>query len=176
MTELDDMLDATYLDDLGNRSLEDIRAMRSRCIEVETSLSYFRRMVQGRLDIVASERKHRRRGEAATDLPDLIGQLPEILSEHRGPGGTGRLPQSLDPPEPDPTLVAELDELASAGRLAELPGMSDDEIAELVDGLEALEQRVSGRRRQLFDRIDTLQADLTRRYQSGEASVETLLD
>ena len=38
-----------------------------------------------------------------------------------------------------------------------------------------LERQVSERRQALFTRIDALQAELTRRYKTGEASVESLL-
>jgi uncharacterized small protein (DUF1192 family) len=38
----------------------------------------------------------------------------------------------------------------------------------------AYEHDVSGRRRALHERIDVLQAEITRRYRTGEASVETL--
>jgi hypothetical protein len=34
---------------------------------------------------------------------------------------------------------------------------------------------VSGQRRDLFERIDALQAEITRRYKTGEASVDSLL-
>ena len=45
----------------------------------------------------------------------------------------------------------------------------------MADQLTAFEQRVSGHRRELFERIDALQAEITRRYKTGEASVDSLL-
>ena len=45
----------------------------------------------------------------------------------------------------------------------------------MADQLAAFEQRVSGHRRDLFERIDALQAEITRRYKTGEASVDSLL-
>ena len=45
----------------------------------------------------------------------------------------------------------------------------------IADELQALEHDVSDLRRALFGRIDTLQAELTRRYRDGEAHVEELL-
>ena len=175
MSEHERLLAEGYLDGIEERSIDDVRTMRAECVAVETGLSYFRRMVQGRLDIVESEQARRAEGIDAAGLPDLIGQLPEILAEHRRPDGIGRLPQSLTPPEPDPVLVDELDELAGPGKLSTLTELPDDELTELADELGELERRVSERRRLLFDRIDALQAELTRRYQSGEANVETLL-
>lgn len=169
------MLRPDYLVDLESRPIDDIRTMRADCVSVETSVSFMRRMVQGRLDIVEAERHRRDTGGAPTDIGQLIGDLPEILGEHGRPPGLGRLPQSIEPPEPDPEFTRRLDAVAGPGRLSSLPDLFDDELATAVADLESLEHDLSGRRRELFDRIDTLQSELTRRYRSGEASVESLL-
>ncbi len=59
--------------------------------------------------------------------------------------------------------------------LETLPTLSTEELDQLHVDLEQLEHEVSNRRRQFFDRIDALQAEITRRYRTGEASVESLL-
>ena len=50
--DLSRLLDPTYLDDVDGLSLDDIRRMRAECQEAEASLSYLRRLIQGRMDIV----------------------------------------------------------------------------------------------------------------------------
>jgi hypothetical protein len=65
--------------------------------------------------------------------------------------------------------------VAGPHRLSALADLSDEVLASTIADLESLEHDVSSRRRELFDRIDALQAELTRRYQSGEVSVESLL-
>jgi hypothetical protein len=172
---LERILSADYLGDIQGRPLEEIRAMRAECREVETGMSYLRRMVQGRLDIVRSALERGEGGGDAGDLSDLIERLPSILSDRSRPPGVGRLPQLLAPGEVDEELTAELDEIITAGRLAQVPDLGTDELAEVAEQLEALERRVSDRRHQLFERIDALQAEITRRYRTGEASVESLL-
>lgn len=175
MADRSDILAPDYLANLGERSIDDVRSMRSACIEIETALSYVRRLVQGRLDIAAAEQRRRASGSDASELSDLVDELPEILSEHRHPGGVGRLPQSIEPGEPDPELLARLDDIAGPALLADLPAMSGEALDAVLVSLDELERDVSGERRGLFDRIDALQAELTRRYRSGEASVESLL-
>jgi hypothetical protein len=175
VSDVDDLFAPGYLDALQERTTDEVRAMRTHCVDVETGYSYLRRMVQGRADIVANERRERADGGHSSALPELIGQLPEILSEHRRPGGSGRLPQSLDPPEPDAELSHELEQLASAGKLAAIGELTDSDIDALAAALNDLEERVSQQRRRLFGLIDALQAELTRRYKSGEANVESLL-
>jgi hypothetical protein len=176
MSDLERLLDSNYLGALADRPVEEIRAMRVECVEVETGLSFFRRMVQGRLDIVTSEQQRRREGGDPTGLPELIGQLPEIFSEQRRPEGAGRLPQSLDAPEIDQGLADRLDQLAGPSVVGRLTEFSDGELDQLARDLHDLEAEVSSHRRQMFDRIDALQAELTDRYRTGEASVDGLLE
>ncbi len=149
--------------------------MRTSCQEVETALSMLRRVVQGRLDIVGLELTRRVDGGDPADLPDLIARLPELLADRTHAPGVGRLPQIMAPGELPPELDAELDAILGSGRLADLPGLDDEVLRSLADQLETFEHKVSGQRQALFDRIDALQAEITRRYKTGEATIEALL-
>jgi hypothetical protein len=86
----------------------------------------------------------------------------------------GRLPQLLAPSAGE-LDTSELDAIAGPGVLSRLPELDDDRLASLVDELSAHEAELSARRRTLHERIDVLQAEITRRYKTGEASVESLL-
>jgi hypothetical protein len=176
--DLPRLLGDAYPGELRSRSLDDVRAMRAECEEAETGLSYLRRLVQGRLDIVGLELRRRADGGEPGDLGDIIARLPETLAEHTRAPGLGRLPHLLAPgaDDIDPTLAAELDGIVAEGELRDLGHVSDADLADLAARLEDLEARVSAQRRALFARIDGLQADITRRYKSGEASVESLLE
>ncbi len=154
------------------RPIEEIRAMRAEAQEVETGLSYLRRVLQGRLDIVHAELTRRREGGDPADLSRLIEQLPAILADHLRAPGNGRLPSSFGPGKVDAELEAEVNEVVDS--LDDLAALSDDELVAGEARLTTLEQDVSTRRRALFDRIDALQEELTRRYRTGEASVESL--
>jgi hypothetical protein len=169
------ILDASYLDDLGGRSTDDVRSMRAECQEVETGLSYLRRVVQGRLDIIDAELERRRGGGDPGDLSDLIERLPEILGDHLRAPGNGRLPATLGQGRPDPELEAKLDAIVAEIDLDATNDVDDASLSAARDALADLEGEVSSRRRALFDRIDALQAELTRRYKTGEATVESLL-
>jgi hypothetical protein len=174
-SHLEHILSADYQGDLQRRSMDDVRTMRAECQSVETGLSYLRRLAQGRLDIVGVELQRRRDGGEPGDLATLVSRLPEILSENTRSPGVGRLPQTMAPGEVDPELEQRLNEIVGGHDLESLPGLGDDELLALHDELESFEREVSARRRDVFDRIDTFQAEITRRYRTGEASVETLL-
>ena len=171
----DPLLSPDYLNDLETRSMDDVHAMRDECVAVETGLSYLRRMVQGPLDIVSRELVRREVGGASADRATLIEELPGILADGPRTPGNGRLLQTLEPTELDPELSAELDALIGGGIVGDVTSIDDSTLVDLQDRLTDFEHRVSERRRAYFDRIDALQAELTRRYRTGEASVDNLL-
>ncbi len=59
--------------------------------------------------------------------------------------------------------------------LGDLPTRSDAELTEIRVSLAGVEADLSTQRKALFDRLDALSAEITRRYRTGEASVESLL-
>ena len=171
----DQHLEPIAADDLVELPIEDVRARRAAATEVETGLSYLRRMVQGAIDIVAREIGHRTGQTQVSRGDDLLDELPDILGDSGRPAGVGRLSQTLEPTQLDPELEAAYEALVGNRRLARASQIEDDELEQLREQLTALEVRVSTKRRAYLDQIDLLQADLTRRYQSGEASVDALL-
>jgi len=173
--DVDRVLAEDYLGDLPSKPIVGIRAMRDECRLIEDRVSYLRRIVQGRLDIVAADLRRRAEGESPVDLGTLIEQLPDILSDKGSTGGPGRLPSGLIPPE-DPDLTVQIDRVAGPDLLGHLPELSDEEVAELARSIGELERRTSGSRRALFGRIDALNGELARRYGTGEADVAALLD
>jgi hypothetical protein len=172
--DLSTLLDPGYLGDLPNRPMPEVRAMRAECQEVESGLSLMRRVVQGRLDIVGLELTRRAEGGHPADLPDLIAHLPEVLSDRTHAPGVGRLPQIMAPGELPAELEAELDDITGS-TLTDLAALDGDALRAMAEALEAFEHKVSGHRQALFDRIDALQAEITRRYKTGEATVDALL-
>lgn len=174
---LDQILDADYLGDLEALSMDDLRSRRNDCTEVETGLSYLRRLVQGRLDVVAAEQARRADGGKVTsdDLEDLISRLPALLAGSTRSPGTGRLPQSIGTGTVDDDLAARLEEIISHAHLSDPEALDDDDLAAARDELNEFEHEVSGLRKELFGRIDAIETELTRRYRTGEATVDSLL-
>jgi hypothetical protein len=159
------------MDELSTLPLDEVRARRAALQNDEVGLSYLRRLVQGRLDIVAAATRNR-----GGSMSSLVDDLPEILGEHVHAPGTGRLPTLMAPSAEDETrLRAELDAVVAPESLTALDRLDDDELADLVDRLNAFEREISERRRDVHRDIDALQAELTRRYKTGEADVESLL-
>jgi hypothetical protein len=165
--------DPASLDGLSGRSTADVRALRATCQRLEAQVSYLRRLVQGHLDIVAAEQRRRRAG-GPDDLESLMAALPAALGD-RVAGGTGGRFAGLAPVGDDPGVTDELDDAVGEDDLGRLTALDDARLGALADRLSALERVVSGRRHVLHQRLDVLTAELTRRYRSGEASVDSLL-
>jgi hypothetical protein len=170
------VLEPSYLEHLEELPMEELRARRLDCQTLEVGLSYQRRMAQGRLDIVGAELSRRAGGahgpEAGTD--DLVEQLSGILADRGRAPGLGRMPR-LMAPEAEDVDTTELDAIVGPGGLASLHDADAAELDRLVEELSGYERTVSDRRHQLHTRIDAIQAEIARRYRTGEASVETLL-
>ena len=170
---IDRVLAEDYLSGLPDRPLEELRAMRTEAEQEETDLSYLRRLLQGRLDILQAEVDRRAgRGPGGS----LLEALPGILADAGGPAaphGMGRH-VTVEPSRVDShrryveALVADTD-LSDPGR------HDDAALSRLVDVLEREEAAVSGRRRAVQAVMDACTAELTRRYRDGDANVSDLL-
>lgn len=174
-TELERLLADDYLADLGSLSLAEMRSRRGECQAVETQLSYLRRLIQGRHDITTGEIERRRNGGDPEDVHGLVERLPEILADRIHGSGPGRPPTEFAPQELTGTLVEKLAGIAEAVSLDDPHALDDHELTTAADQLGRLEHEVSALRRAMFDRIDAIQGELTRRYRDGEAQVDDLL-
>jgi len=169
------LLEPTYLDGVDDLSVDDIRRMRAECQEAEAALSYLRRLIQGRLDIVHAYIE-RPAGTDAPDLSSVVDNLAGILAGPGRAGGPGRNPVLHTPDTEEMAgLTVGLDEILGADDIGRLGHIDDAELADLAGRLRDLENRVSAERRGLHERIDTLQAELVERHKSGRASVDGLL-
>lgn len=168
---IDRVLAEDYLHGLRDLPLTDVRALRAEAEQEEVDLSYLRRLVQGRLDVLRAE-LNRREGIGATDL---VEGLPGILAdEPRAPArGMGRH-ATVEPSRADShrryleALVADVD-------LSDVSARSTDELAHALRTLSEEEQGLSGQRRSVQAVMDECSAEITRRYRDGEADVNTLL-
>lgn len=172
---LDRLLSSGELGPLSELSMTELRQRRNELQANETALSYIRRLVQGRLDIVLDERHHREMGAATRDVSALVADLPKILSEHVAGGGRGALPEVTIPAGDIDEVVSMVDHIIDASRLGRVTELDDDEIGTVSEALSELERRVSQQRRALHASIDALQDEIVRRYKTGEASVDALL-
>jgi hypothetical protein len=159
---VDVMLDPSYLDGVSDRSLDELHRMHEECLEVETEVSYVRRLAQARIDIVRAELDRRRAGGS---VGDLISALPEILADDhpRAAPARSRLPHHLAP-APNIEWRRGLEYLINDATLVNLPTIPEEQLEQTIAKLEELERETSDRRRALHAVIDTIEAELATRH------------
>lgn len=169
---IDRVLGADYLAGIDALPLDDVRARRREAEQEETDLSYIRRLLQGRMDIVRAELRRRQGG---SEDGSLVDQLAAILADGPpgAPHGLGRH-VTVEPSRVDEHRRAVEQLVADAG-VSDVVHRSDAELADSLARLEDYERAVSRNRRRVQDVMDSCTAEIARRYQSGEASVDDLL-
>jgi hypothetical protein len=168
---VDALLDPAFLEGAVQSSMSDVRRLRRQAEQEEVNLSYTRRLLQGRLDIVRRELQRR----AEHDGRSLVDLLPEILSEKgRGPAhGLGRH-QTVQPANPD-EYESWVNSLTPGVDLSAITDLADAKLEKAAKALAAAESGLSERRRGVQQVMDALAGELGRRYRDGEADVAALL-
>lgn len=162
-------LDTVLADDFGSISadvhIDELRRRRDLAEEVEHQLSYYRRLLHGRMDLLAFELRRRRGEENRT----VIEALPDILAAGLvGAGGSGRHVK-IEMDLPLQTGKRQIDRVLEDDALARISSMSEDEIVEVQAGLADAEEEISRQRRQVHAVIDPLQSEIIDRYKRGLA-------
>jgi hypothetical protein len=157
--------------DPAQLSLDELRLLRQQMQLEDDAVSYARRVAQARLDLVRAELD--RRSEGSDPQAEPTDDLRGVLSQHLT-GGPARPPRPTEDLSDHP-LAVELDELCASGGLGHLTELDDAQLAELAASIGAFETKVSSDRRERFERLDALSAELVRRYRDGQADVDSLL-
>jgi hypothetical protein len=160
---LDRITAPEYLDGLDDRDDDELHAMKAEAEEVETEVSYVRRLAQGRIEIVDAQRANRQRGRGG--IADLVAELPNILAKDlRAPRSQAqaRIQKNLAP-DPKIEFTRELEPLIGDASLVRLPEMEDAELDEVLGKLRELVETTTARRAALHRVIDAIDAEIGRR-------------
>jgi hypothetical protein len=165
--------DPEFIADLAAVPLEELRARRDLCEDLDTEFSYYRRLLHGRMDLLAFEQR-RRSGEESRSL---IEALPEILagSDIETPLRTEvAKPLPIEPPDPGEGRRA-IDRVLGDDFLTHLPTIDNSELDEIQEMLASTEEDISRQRRDVYGAMEIILEEITRRYQEGLADVNGLL-
>jgi hypothetical protein len=159
--------------------LDELRTLRKDALEQEADLSYLRRLLQGRVDILRAELDRRTlagrpRPASPQSAQTLLHQLPQILADTPSNIRQSARHVTLGTPRGE-QYQAQADALMGDVQLADLAAHASAELLAALDRLTAHEREVSGRRQSLQRTADGCSAEITRRYREGEARVEDLL-
>jgi hypothetical protein len=172
---VDRVLAPDFLTGLTDLSLEDVRARRADAEQEEVDLSYARRLVQGRLDILRAELETRRTDggvirEPRTDV-EIVGALSRILADGpRTDHGMGRYLGAVEPTRVGEHRREAERAVADVGS-SDAASMPDAILGEAIDHLGDIEVRLSRTRRSVQIVVDSLTEEIARRYATGQVEV-----
>ena len=168
---IDRVLAGDFLSGLRELALPEVRELRGEAEQEEVDLSYTRRMIQGRLDVLRAELNRRDGTSNAT----LVEGLAAILADEPRAPARGRGRHTTVEPSRADSHRRDVETLVAAVDLSDVGARTTDELGEAIRTLSEQEAGVSGKRRAVQDVMDACSAEITRRYRDGEADVDTLL-
>ncbi|MET9052339.1 ABC transporter substrate-binding protein [Streptomyces rhizosphaericola] len=158
----------------GGLRLPELRTLRREAQRDEADLSYVRRLVQGRIDILRAELTRRRDPQAPVPEAPVVDRLSEILADAPSRHRTSARHVTVTTPRGDEFRQLAAENLAEV-ELSDLAARTDEELHDAMGRLVRYEQQVSRRRHELQRTTDDCSAEIARRYRDGEAQVDDLL-
>lgn len=164
---IDQILEPGFAEGLDALDVDELRRRRLLARDVENELSYYRRLLHGRMDLIRFEQR-RRRGE---ETQSLIQALPQILADQPASAHRGRHIVTDLPPLPD-VGRRELDSVLGDDVLTRLDEVGDAELASALEAIGEVEADISERRRLVQEAEDALAAHLAARYRDSGSDLD----
>ncbi|OWA06281.1 aerial mycelium formation protein [Streptomyces sp. CS113] len=165
--------------DLTVLSLPELRTLRRDAQREEADLSYVRRLLQGRIDILRAELAGRGTASSSSVVTtaatgSVVERLSEILADAPARHRSSARHVTLATPRSEECrrLAAEM---MGEVELSDLTARTDVELTAGMGRLVRYEQQVSRSRQRLQRTADGCSAEIARRYREGEAQVDDLL-
>ena len=156
--------------DLTTLRLEQLRTARRELEDEENELSYVRRLLQGRIDIIRAELS-RRAGHGT----DVLSSLPAILADAPSTAKGQSRHVGTDQPARRHATAIKAERAANELSSANLQDLSEPQLRNSLATLQRYERQVSHARAQIHTKMNGMSAELTRRYREGSAQVDDLL-
>lgn len=163
------VLTRTATPTLDRLRLAALRDLRRSAQGEEADLSYLRRLLQGRIDILRAELARRAGPDAR-----IVDRLPEILADAPTAQRASARHVTVTTPLREHYRQLAASMLAEV-ELSDLTARTDKELGAAMGRLGQYERRISSQRQSLQRTADDCGAEIARRYREGEAQVEDLL-
>ena len=155
------VLDPSFVEGLDTLALEEVRRRRNQALAEREFLSYLRRLVQVRRDVLAAEQRRRLAG---APMRPIVEQVTAVLAA--GPQGRGRGEAlRLELPEEDAEEAERRMEAMLGGVSLTYPErLQDDTLAQALATLTEHERSISADRAAVIAVHDRFQDELKRRF------------
>lgn len=158
---IDRIVDPGFLLGLEDLTLEELRARRDECMAEREYLSFLRRLVQGRVEIMQAEREARASDD---DVAAVVDRLPEILGADDGGAGRGEAVRIGLPDEELTIARRRVERLVADAGVSDPTSLDDDALARAVERFSEEERDLSASRHVVIEVLDRVLDELKRRY------------
>ena len=164
------VLSSDFVQGIADLELTQVRQRRQSAEAEEAELSYQRRLVQSRIDVMRNELDRRQHSISG---PQAVADVLEVL--------TAELVG--EPRHQSPAVIANpltvqrraVERLLADPALAYLAVLNTNDLATALHQLEVVEGQISAQRREVQEVVDKLTAEVMRRYRERAVSIDTLL-
>lgn len=174
---LDRVLDPGFLSGLTDLPLPELRSRRRDAEQEEIDCSYLRRLLQGRIDLVAAELARRTSSEGS-ERGSMVHELSDVFADpSRARAATGNRTRhvTVEPSQSDQHRRA-VDALIDDIDLADPSARSDDELTGALSVYRDAERKISAERKAVQAVMDAASAEVGRRYRDGTATADQTLN
>jgi hypothetical protein len=158
---IDRVLAPEFIGGLQEIDMDELRERRDVCRAEREYLSFVRRLLQGRRDILQAELERRRRGGDEGTTLDLMAA---ILADAPTGSSRGEAPVFTIPDDEINLARRRVERLVSDSRLSDLPALADEELEEAIERIDEEERNLSDLRSRVLQVHDALQAELVRKW------------
>jgi hypothetical protein len=160
---IDHVLEPGFTDDLGSMDTDEVRRRRDLARGELEYLSFLRRLLQGRRDLLRDELDRRKTGG---ERQPVMERVVSVMSEGtRGPS-RGEAPVMPVPEDEIAMARRRVERLVSDAHLSDLEALSDEELVEAVGRIGQEEREVSDARGRVIEVHDVLQEEMKRRLRA----------
>lgn len=160
---IDHVLEPGFTDDLGSMDTDEVRRRRDLARGELEYLSFLRRLLQGRRDLLRDELDRRKTGG---ERQPVMERVVSVMSEGtRGPS-RGEAPVMPVPEDEIAMARRRVERLVSDAHLSDLEALSDEELVEAVGRIDQEEREVSDARGRVIEVHDVLQEEMKRRLRA----------
>lgn len=161
---LDRILSPGFADGVSEMTMDEVRRRRDDCLAEREYLSYLRRLIHGRMEIIGAELKSRDPRAAGEQRP-LVERLHEVLGGDTPMGPSRGEYVRVGLPEDEIALARRrMERLVNDVAIGDPASLSDEQLKQALDALLGEEKEVSAVRRRVLDLHDVFQEEVKHRY------------
>lgn len=175
---IDRVLAPGFCDDVRSLDSDELRHRLTEAEQEEADLSYNRRLLQGRIDLLVAEQDRRVAEPGREQRPgtrsdaDIVAALTAVLTEDRPQASPAQVRLNRSTPSRVGEHRRDVESAVADVRLSDASTLDDAALTEVLAWLRALERRVSDSRREVLHVVDVLSTEVADRVAAGAMSAD----